>query len=457
MLLPGASPLALLRRVNPRSTPSLRIARLFVENFRTFREATEIPLSSASGADAMPVFHGHNGSGKSNALAAIDLFFRVASCCLSWSTNSAVENGTSELRLPWSWKNDRIGLVLSHRNWPPGAREPQIIEVHFSDPKLGVLRAVLAPFGNNVHLSLESTQLEVGATMNHEFVPVNKRDYAMWLANTLEAPIGPGSKPFFLLDARRHDFRSIGEGPAPQGAPQSALSTPTAERLLAMATSLEPDETERWRSFVSLVGRFKTLSGREVSVIRTGNGSADLRFEIRGKQILQLSELSSGEQQAIALTATVLTSRAAIVAVEEPEISLHPDNQKLVHEMLGEQVASGLVDQIILESHVPVFDGPEVIRFNRTPEGITSVTRQPSSTALETQLRARAQQHGATEQWVTAEGYTQLHEEMRRDLHLEQGGNLWFLRGGTDERWQAWKADELDRMFGFGADDSKDK
>jgi len=95
-----------------------------------------------------------------------------------------------------------------------------------------------------------------------------------------------------------------------------------------MATSLEPDETERWRSFVSLVGRFRTLSGREISVIRTGDRGADLRFEIRGKQILQLSELSSGERQAIAIMAAVLTSRAAIVAVEEPEISLHPDNQK---------------------------------------------------------------------------------------------------------------------------------
>lgn len=441
--------------MNPRSTPSLRIARLIVENFRTFREATEIPLSSEGGADAIAVFHGPNGSGKSNALAAIDLFFRVASF---WLSSGIVQSAGQDVQLPWDWKDERTGLFLSHRSWPPGVRDPQIIEVHFSDPKLGALRVVLAPSGNEVDLRLEqSTGLEARSVVKHEFVRVNKRDYATRLANTLATPIGPGSKPFFLLDARRRDFRSIGGGSAPQGAPQSSLSTSMADRLLAMATSLEPDETERWRSFVSLVGRFKTLSGREVSVVRTGDGGADLRFEIRGKQILQLSELSSGEQQAIALNAAVLTTRAAIVAIEEPEISLHPDNQKLVHEMLSEHVASGIVDQILLESHVPVFDGPEVIRFNRTSEGTTSVSRQPSSSALEMQLRERAQQHGATEQWVTPEGYTQLHEEMRRDLHLEQGGNLWFLRGGSDERWQAWKADELDRMFGFGEDDSKDK
>jgi len=122
LLLPGASPLALLRRVNPRATPSLRIARLFVENFRTFRERTEIPLSSESGADAMPVFHGPNGSGKSNALAAIDLFFRVASSWLSSGASPMFQSAGMDLRLSWDGWVGRTGLVMSHRSWPPGVR-----------------------------------------------------------------------------------------------------------------------------------------------------------------------------------------------------------------------------------------------------------------------------------------------------------------------------------------------
>jgi AAA domain, putative AbiEii toxin, Type IV TA system len=366
----------LLRRVNPRATPSLRIARLVVENFRTFRERTEISLSSASGADAMPVFHGLNGSGKSNALAAINLFFRAASYRLTYR---------GEMRRQWSYFDEGTGLFLTHRNWPPGARDPQIIEMHFADPRIGALRVVLTPSGNEVLLRLERSR--TGADEPVEFSLVDENDNE---------------------------------------------------------TSLEPDETERWRSFVSLVGRFQTLSGRDVSVVPASDG-ADLRFEIRGKQILQLSELSSGEQQVIALVAAMLTSRAALVAVEEPEISLHPDNQKLVRDVLREQVESGIVDQILLESHVPVFDGPEVIRFSRSSEGVTSVARQPSSSAQENQIRALAQKSGAEEQWVTPEGYTQLQEAMRRDLGLEQGGYLWFLRGSSDGRWQAWKAGELDQ------------
>lgn len=425
--MPSAFGLALLCNVNDRATPSLRIERLAIQNFRTFHGRTEIVLSSKDGADAMPVFHGLNGSGKSNALAAIELFFSAAS---SWlSLGAAVQPRT----LVWNTANP-TGLVVTHRNWPPGIRAPQVIEVYFADATLGRVSVTFTQAGNEVHLMLH-------------WLHAGDSDY-LWLKTALETPRGPGSAPFFRLDARR---RATGQAP-----PIGPLSPTTAGYLYELATSLEPSETERWRSFVSLINRFKTLSGREVTVV-PGRDSADLRFEIRGKQILRLSELSSGEQQVVALVAAVLTSRAAIVAIEEPEISLHPDNQQLVRDVLREQVERGVVDQIILESHVLVFDGPEVIRFCRSDEGVTSVARQAAG--ADDQLRTRAKASGAEEEWVSPEGYTRLPEEMRQDLELDQGrgGYLWFLRSKPDGRWQAWRASDLDRMFGWGDGGSKEK
>ncbi len=267
------------------------------------------------------------------------------------------------------------------------------------------------------------------------------------ILNQFQAPLGPGSKPFFRLDARRRTYRSAGEGEAPPGAPSSPLSPDLAARLLDLATSFEPLDTERWRAFTSLVSRFKTLAGREVAVVRMPDGTVDLRFEIRGKQILRVSELSSGEQQVVAMCAAVLTSRAAVVAIEEPEISLHPDYQELVRDVLREQVRAGLIDQIILESHVPVFDGPEVVRFTRSPEGATTVVRQASD--AEDELRALATKAKAEPQWVTPEGYTQLPEDMIERLGFEAGGHLWFLRSQPEGRWEAWTAADLDNMFGL--------
>ena len=440
-----------------RATPSLRIARLVITNFRTFRAPTEIVLSSAAGvADAMPVFHGMNGAGKSNALAALDLFFRVASAWLEHVPTEVKPSGV-ELTAPWGRINSRSGLEVDHRSWPPGTRDPQVIEVHFENPTLSPLRVTLTPSGVLVALRLEQWTVAAGSSFAQgEFRAPSKPRARDFLKNALETPLGPNSRPLFLLDARRRTSPGIGESPD-ERASDTPLSPAIADRLLSLATSLEPGETERWRAFVSLIGRFKMLSGREVSVLRipAGKGDAtDLRFEIRGKQILRLSELSSGEQQIVALLAAVLTSRAALVAIEEPEMSLHPENQALVRDVLLEQVKSVLVDQIFLESHVPVFDGPEVIRFTRSPEGDTSVERQRARSDEE--LRDLARASGAEEQWVTPEGYTRLPADMREALGLSTGGHLWFLPSKPSGRWEAWTAAELDEQLGLGAGATKD-
>jgi AAA domain, putative AbiEii toxin, Type IV TA system len=438
--------------VNARATPSLRIARLVVENFRTFHGPVEIPLATGGVADEVAVFHGGNGTGKSNALAAVDMFFRATFSWLTFRPTSP----SDDVQLFWDRREDFSGLVPSPRDWPPGVRAPLRIDVQFAQAKTP-FSITLAPAGNRVNLRMEGVWAPGAEPVASRPQQLGTKDteYLSSVLNWIQAPFGPGSKPFFRLDARRRAYRFVGENMAPPDAPSSPLSPDLAARLLDLATSFEPLDTERWRAFIALVSRFKTLAGREVAVLRMPDGSVDLRFEIRGKQILRVSELSSGEQQVVAMCAAVLTSRAAVVAIEEPEISLAPDYQKLVRDVLREQVKSGLIDQIILESHVPVFDGPEVVRFSRSAEGLTSVTREP--VGADDEFRAHAKEHGAEEEWVTPDGYTQLPEEMLHELDLDQGGRLWFLRSKPDGRWQAWKASDLNRLFGLGGDRPKDK
>jgi predicted ATPase len=427
-----------------RATPSLRIAKLTVENFRTFQGRVEIPLATNGVADEVAVFHGGNGAGKSNALAALDMFFRASARWLVFRPQWQSDNQT----LNWDVLDEYSGLVPSPRDWPPGNRSPLRIEVQFAEAKTP-FSITLAPAGNLVNLGMDGVWEPGGQPVGRrpERIGPTEAEYLSSVLNWLGAPLGPGSKPFFRLDARRRPYRFAGEGIAPAKGISGPLSADLAERLLDLATSLDPLDTERWRAFVSLVSRFKTLAGREVAVLRTGDRGVDLRFEIRGKQILRVSELSSGEQQVVAMCAAVLTSRAAIVAIEEPEISLHPDYQKVVHDALREQVQAGLIDQIILESHVPIFDGPEVVRFSRSAEGGTSVVRQASDAADE--LRALARKSGAEAQWVTPEGYTQLPADMIDGLDFRGGGHLWFLRSEPEGRWEAWTAADLDNMLGL--------
>lgn len=441
-----------------RSTPSLRLARFFVEGFRTFRERTEIPLADKEGpADEVATFHGPNGSGKSNALAALDVFFRGVAMWLASGANPAVQQPPLRLRFPWGWSDQLSGFDLNHRNWPAGERGIQTFKVSFEHPELRLLELSLTPAGNEVFVALDRF---IPTPEGHmlDGTRLDASAVAAWvrLSTILLTPLGLRSTPFFRLNARRSHPQSIGGTLDATSPTDSPLSVAMAARLYEFATSVEPEDTERWRAFTGLVRRFKTLDRRELSIVLLPNGQSkgapfDLRFEIRGKQVLRLSELSSGEQQIVAVCAAVLTSRAAIVAIEEPEISLHPDYQSLLREILEEQVKQGILDQVILESHSPIFDsGPKVIHFSRTEDEIpvTHVSRVPAIEASPA-IRSAAMEAGARRHWVSKDGYTQLPPEMCRQMGLDQsGGHLWFLPEERGPAWRAWKEEDLDAVFG---------
>jgi predicted ATPase len=421
--------------------PTLRIKRFFVQNFRTFGPLTEIPISPTT-ADAVAVFHGENGSGKSNALAALDFFFRAV---LTWLAHS---NGDRPLALAWGApRSEPVPFVVDQRDWPPGLiREPMVLQADFADARLGNIALSLTPSGSQVVLSVHQ-QLVLGFPATT--ISQNQRDQ---LRTWLETPQGLQSCPLFWLDARRRETRVSRDGQKSRYGVESPLSRQLIERLYALATSLIPIELERWRAFSGLVSRFPSLCGHELTIVKPPESDLELRLERRGVQVLRHMELSSGEQQVLGLCAAILTSGAAIVAIEEPEVSLSPANQELLLAIIREQVAAGLVDQVILESHVQTFDGPDVVRFERVPNGLTQVKRGPSEDAATRQAR---EVHPDVA-WVTRDGYTQLPPDLRRQLGVENGGNLWFLPDG-DKHWRAWTAEEIQQqLFDAGPQDSQE-
>lgn len=163
--------------------------------------------------------------------------------------------------------------------------------------------------------------------------------------------------------------------------------------------------------------------------------------------MLPLDELSSGEQQILVLCASVVLANARVLVIEEPEINLDVKNQRLLHSILAEAVDRGQADQIILESHVPSFDGPHVIRFRRNESGATEVVREPSVTEAQRKLARKAREQNADDQWVTPDGYTRLPDNMRHELGLDNGGGLvWFLK--RKDRWEAWPEADLAAVLG---------
>jgi hypothetical protein len=429
-----------------RTGPSLRLEEFAITNFRTFTTRTVIPFRGGTAeADAIATFHGDNGSGKSNALAAIDLFFNALVKFLS--TQESKPGG--DLTLSW-YRGGPDDWGLAFRDRPPGVKGPTDLEARFADDRLGVLRVRFTPAGNQVRLRVESgiwlgveTSILLGLeTPGLEFgtIPAAARDE---LLTWIETPFGPGSAAYLGLDSHRR-----GSVRPAYGRMAEAFDVQLAEALFSLRTSFSPQDRERWRTFTQLMQRFATFRSRELSVDRlTVNGPAELTFEERGRSVLPLRELSSGEQQLVRLCAATVLLKSSILAIEEPELSLDTTNQRLFKELLREQINAGLRDQAIIESHVPTFDdGPSVIRFSLGPAGETVVTRAPATDdANRRELEQQAKSQGAEAQWVTRDGYTQLPAVMRGDLNLANGGHLWFLKG--QRTWEAWPEDQLTALL----------
>lgn len=435
--------------------PSLRIRELTITNFRTFVEPTTISFCDADGnADAIVVFHGDNGSGKSNALAALDLFFQTASLLLR------VKEPEGDVLVPWDkeWyiTGQRGGrpIYLKYTDRPANRGGSMEIMVRFDDARLGTLKATYTPAGKEVLIRFLRDLSDEHTNAPTNFATIAVAERAQFL-NWLESPQGPESASIKIFDTRRSQ-----KGAEINGSRRTLMPSHLVRSLYRMQTSKLPVDRNDWRDFKNLLARFTSFMGAEITIEYQvsedndhGKSKLELVVENPGKTVLSLDELSSGEQHVIVLCAASLLARSAILAIEEPEISLDAKNQELLHNILNELAQKGLIDQIILESHVARFDGPNVIRFTRNDDGSTSVRREASVDESKREVERLAKEKGAEHLWVTRDGYTKLPEKMVNDLGAGHGGHVWFLKG--PEHWEAWPEAHVDHLFrgGNGHDD----
>ena len=425
-----------------RATPSLRIEEFAITNFRTFVRRTVIPFRgmTSGSADEVATFHGDNGSGKSNAIAALKLFFDA----LIFYLRRDYDSQRPAIMLAWALEDRRGEVVISPRDRPGIADEPTVLEVLFSDKRLGAFRVQITPSGSRARLLAEVCS-QVERDEPRSFLPIVERDK---LLTWLETPFGLGSSAYSVLNAHRRD---LSPGIAAGGNTWDVL---LVEELLLLRTALNTQSRARWRIFIETLEGFPTFKGKIISVDRLPNGHATLTVEEPNRYVLSLEELSSGEQQLVRLCALTVLRNSALLAIEEPELSLDVKSQRLLLSVLSAQLSAGIRDQVILESHVPSFDSASVIRFERTPTGETRVTREVANRG-DPGIAEKAKEQQAEERWVTADGYTQLPESMRSSLGLTAGGHLWFLKGR--DTWEAWVEGDLKKLLAHPVKDGDDE
>lgn len=401
----------------------LRLRSFEIAGFRSFRKPVTLEFGAAGKEpDEIVVFHGPNGSGKSAAIAAMERLVNLLSRTLT--------NG-------WTLHGERIfgpELVLATND--RSMSEPLLLSVSLprSASRFGVATA-------HATSGWHMTRSEWTRSPSNWDWSAVRGDLELAIGNPLQRFQSPSAAMHVISSRRRNQQESLAGSPGP-------LSIVLLDRLYAMRTSTQMADRRRWKSFERVFHRLPSFERTEISVEqRFGGTQFPAMTFVEDDRLRTHDELSSGEQQFIALCANVLLANAPIVAIEEPELSLDRDNQRLFLAVLRDLIRDEVLDQVFIESHSPYFDGPEVLRFGRDADGSSTVQRVAggNSSAESDALRAKAKERGATQQWVTPEGFTQLPDEMRRKLGIEQGGHVWFLE--TSHGWQAWREEDLDALF----------
>jgi hypothetical protein len=405
-----------------------------VQGFRSFKERVIIPFRAGRRPpEAISALHGASNTGKSNLLAAMVAFFRGVDLCLA-APSGAVEipHGAEGVAGPITWR-DRFRID-----------GPTELDVRFSDARLVPLRLTVTPQGGSLHYALRFLPPGDAPAPGHA-LPVDKLrplddDMRAWLTTWLGEPLGPGSRPIAYLSARD------APGALELGLPRGPYPLPPlAEELYRFRTSLDPEGRDVWHRFLVAARGLPQFENKDIGVERIDGGPAEIVIEDRGRTVLRFAELAASEQQALTLGAFSFIARAAILVIEYPETHLDDPMKTALLTLLQRRVDAGRIDQVFLETHETRFDGPTVLRVFRREGGWSDVVRGPSAGEAPPDIDRKGREQGGKQGWVTRDGYTQLPEPMREELHLTLGGNVWFLKGKT--RWEAWPGQDLERLF----------
>ncbi|MEZ4315111.1 MAG: hypothetical protein R3F14_44420 [Polyangiaceae bacterium] len=269
-----------------------------------------------------------------------------------------------------------------------------------------------------------------------------------WLRTWISTPLGPGSRAVARLPAREAASATRLGIPGP-----TFPLPPLAEEAYRHRTSLFPESRDLWHRFTVAVRSLPWFENREVSVERMDR-VAELVIEDRGRSVLRFHELAASEQQALTLGLFSFFARAPLLIIEYPETHLDDAMKAALLTLLQRRIDAGRIDQVHLETHETRYDGPTVLRVFRREDGFSDVVRGPSAGEAPPEIDRKGKESGAKQGWVTREGYTQLPEPMREDMHLTLGGHVWFLKGKT--KWEAWPGQDLERLFPSEDTDDRD-
>ncbi len=158
---------------------------------------------------------------------------------------------------------------------------------------------------------------------------------------------------FILIPADRIIIRD----PTPM-AEKSKIEDYIKDSLIQIANSEDDDRKVLYEQFTTFIDKISPLI-EEVKTVKEANKVIDVKFLSEDKTDIPLSTIGGGNNELLLLLHEIIISGGKILAIEEPEIHLHPEAERKLYRLMQEFSAT---TQMFIVTHSPVFVEPDEIK-----------------------------------------------------------------------------------------------
>ena len=420
----------------------MRLVSFEVEGFRNF--VAPVRLTELGPVN---VLHGENNVGKSNVLAAIEVFFKL----LGWAPfGGATTIEVETLRGSQIRREDLFDYA--------GARPITMhAELSLDDDDRAFLPAqpLTDLRGLTIHLTASPAPAR-GSAIELRLTKISPTTGA----DLLTIPRTPIEQAQLtqLTGALRDRFEGPTTSPRPRvDAEQRRQQVVNA--LYDAQVSSDRREAMQWDRFAEAMTGFSDIlgEGRFLPVLaRAAQATPQLFFETPRMRV-PLRALGSGLQRVVELLGTVLTSGGPIVLVEEPEMHLRWVLQERMREVLAAMVGKpGAPSQLILTSHSGAFEFGDHFYWMKKGDPGPTIERLPIAMAPQIVGRVGEQLVGEIPDVptrVSTEGVLRMPKRILKAIGVPHGGGVSFVDKG-DGVAEVMSDDTFLRRAGLGDDDA---
>lgn len=386
----------------------MKLRKVALENVRSFLERQEFELSSS-----ISIIIGPNGGGKTNLIDAAVLALR-AHLLRSWIPR---HNPTDDWQDRYDWvNNDALQANLLERHSGGGADRDQIIELHLevTQPdfesmqrtKAGAIelqeraksRYTSFPGSSAANWNLEGIQagavfqytIKNGALQEpqseaartyQDFLQtfeVNSRVREEYEERPLSTPMialpvtrssGDMSATVTLSSFNEHDLKRNVDAASSRATGSIAVlaigrMASRYRALLEKADGQTKQEFSKDSSIQAFTEMLKSLGYTWDLVCTDKNKNRyEMHLSKQGSSF-RVGAASSGERELLTYLFAIyaLNVRDALIAIDEPELHLHPRWQRTLLELF-EKLSKDTGNQFFMATHSPVFVSPDTIQY----------------------------------------------------------------------------------------------